>query len=127
MREDDFQTRQQHATVGCLVASILLATGAAVGMLFIAVSSIPRPPDYQVLQRDGDDIVRHLETYKARHGTYPPDLPTAGITPVTEDYGGWQYESIRDGADFSLSIGRSAEDGFVYIYTRTGWYRGSSS
>src|SRR5262245_4959349 len=97
-------SRLERAGIAGACGCVLVVGGAGVAVLVFLYLRFAPPsrPTLEALEAEGHDIVRQVEAYKARHGTYPADLPSAGIDPPTHLYGRWRYKS--NGASYSLWI-----------------------
>jgi len=66
----------------------------------------------------GDLIIRELETYKQRHGSYPRSLEAAAILNRETPLGTFGYELRDPGREeyFVLSVGSYATHGFTLFW-----------
>lgn len=78
----------------------------------VPVADLPMTAErVQQTQILGNQIVQALQNYRAQYSTYPPEL--AGLVPEflqrlptpTAGLESWEYETLREGGDFSLCFG----------------------
>jgi hypothetical protein len=119
-----FQTQSRWLAAGCLSSSVAAAVVSAVVIVILAVvflgdlggTSIGR------LKVEGNDIVKQLEDYKALHGEYPADLPTAGISPQSRLSGRWHFSPTPSLTGFGLLIWSAPDDARMLTFDQNrGW------
>jgi hypothetical protein len=99
------------------VATLVLVGVIAIGVVVLPFLAEPGPPE-----NEGRWIVGQLEAYKAEHGTYPPDLATAGISPVPNPNGEWAYSPSPNLSRFGMLIWSSSDGSFIKSYDQErGW------
>jgi hypothetical protein len=118
------RTERRRLTVGWLFAFGVAAVVATVAIAILAAEFFGDldGTSTSVLKDEGNDIVNQLDKYKVTHGSYPPDLLLAGISPPTHPDGKWHFSPTPSLTGLGLLFWQ-APDGFcVLSYDQSnGW------
>lgn len=83
-----------------------VAVAALVGVVVVLVRvlgplfpSQPTPP-----RGEGQEIVARIESYRDRHGTFPPDLAATGWEAPPDSRGHWHYSPSPNLTRFGLLV-----------------------